>query len=315
MDLEIVMKKPFLVLHTLIFILAACAPSTPIIVTAIPSLTPVPPSPTATSTLTPPTTLAFDVDKIETLVVVDGFSVSVPFPLLYQTQSDIVLVASEDKVLSISFVGDAYDGVQPLIDISNAYLASLEKRGGTFFRGETVEIQIDGADGISIDLSGKLNNVDVQGKAVVVSPRPDFVMFGIALSKIDADKAIWENEYNAIFQSILDGIEFTDVNASCPISTDQTYGYTEENPIKVGGGDFDGPSRERAYLDHLLGPNGEALSYERGGSTMAGDVILDVYQVSGTGIDFILYIDEYNFSELQAPVGFTCQGAFPLSAP
>ena len=30
-------------------------------------------------------------------------------------------------------------------------------------------------------------------------------------------------------------------NGVCPISNDVTYGYTEKNAIRVGGGDFDGP--------------------------------------------------------------------------
>ena len=35
------------------------------------------------------------------------------------------------------------------------------------------------------------------------------------------------------------------------------------------------------------------------------------------GLDepLILYIDEYSFSTLYAPVGFTCGGDFPLVAP
>lgn len=309
------MKKLLIELQISCFILTACATATPIPATALPSLTPIPPVPSATSTLIPSPTLEVVVDKIETLVVVDGFTISVPFPLIYQTQNNIVLIASDDKVLSISLVGDQYDGAQPLIDIMDSYLGSLEKRGAVFFKGEAVEIQIDGADGFSSDLSGKLNNVDVQGQAVIVSPRRDFILFGIALSKVDSNKNNWVDEHSAVFQSLLDGIKFTNVDASCPISTDQTYGYSEENPIKVGGGNFDGPSRERAYLDHLLGPNGETLSYERNGSTMFGDAILDIYHVTGTGVDSILYVDEYNFSEPQAPLGFTCQGSFPLSAP
>ena len=44
------------------------------------------------------------------------------------------------------------------------------------------------------------------------------------------------------------------------ILTDKTYGYTEKNPIKVGGGE-NGPANERKYLNSLTGPNGEKVSY------------------------------------------------------
>lgn len=101
----------------------------------------------------------------------------------------------------------------------------------------------------------------------------------------------------------------------CVISIDHTYGYTQENPIKVGGGDFDGPPRERAFLDNLLGPNGERVSYERTGSFSFEDTILDIFDITGLSKQVTLYVDEYSYSEPQAPVGFTCLSVFPLSQP
>jgi hypothetical protein len=114
---------------------------------------------------------------------------------------------------------------------------------------------------------------------------------------------------------MLESLTFQAAGVACPISSDSTYGYSEENPIKVGGGAFEGPSREEAYLDNLRGPNGEGLTYERTRSLESGDTILDEYHVAGPGVDEVLYLDEYDFSELQAPAGFTCLGPFPLAAP
>ncbi len=103
----------------------------------------------------------------------------------------------------------------------------------------------------------------------------------------------------------------------CPISEDPTYGYSEDNPIQVGGDWLEGPSRERAYLDNLLGPDGEMISYERIGSEEYGDTILDKYQITYSGLStpLILYIDEYSWGMLYAPVGFTCYGAFSITEP
>ncbi|MFZ5856373.1 MAG: hypothetical protein ACOYZ6_06045 [Chloroflexota bacterium] len=100
----------------------------------------------------------------------------------------------------------------------------------------------------------------------------------------------------------------------CPISTDDTYGYTLENPIRVGGDFFSGPSRERAYLDNLRGPNGEKFTYERHGSTHGIDTILDIYELYGLPTKVILYVDMYKYEQLMAPVGLTCAGPF-ISAP
>lgn len=101
---------------------------------------------------------------------------------------------------------------------------------------------------------------------------------------------------------------------TCPISTDETYGYTIENPIKVGGDFFSGVQRERAFLDNLLGPNGEPLTYVREGSMMGNDTILDAYRISGLDSPVVLYVDMYTFEELSAPVGFACAGPF-ITAP
>lgn len=95
------------------------------------------------------------------------------------------------------------------------------------------------------------------------------------------------------------------------ISTDHTYGYTQENPIMVGGG----PSNERRFLNALLGPNGEGITYNRTGSCcvfdspngMMGGGLLDRYEVKidGEAEPIFLYINMYDKGVLKAPTGFT----------
>lgn len=97
-------------------------------------------------------------------------------------------------------------------------------------------------------------------------------------------------------------------------SKDDTYGFTQENPIMVGGGS-EGPMNERRFLNALTGPKGENLKYERLGSCchfktkngMFGDTgLLDIYSVSYQGIkrDVKLYINMYDSDTLKVPVGF-----------
>ena len=51
------------------------------------------------------------------------------------------------------------------------------------------------------------------------------------------------------------------------ISTDPTYGFSENNPVQVGGADkSEGPLNERRFLNALAGPNGEVVTYFRAGS-------------------------------------------------
>lgn len=96
---------------------------------------------------------------------------------------------------------------------------------------------------------------------------------------------------------------------------DKTYGYTEDNPIKVGGR-MEGPLNEQRFLNALAGPNGEKVSYKRQGSccpfktpnAIFGDSgMLDMYEISIKGMSkkIILYLNMYDSETLQVPVGFT----------
>ncbi|NJM78646.1 MAG: 2-dehydro-3-deoxyphosphooctonate aldolase [Flavobacterium sp.] len=102
------------------------------------------------------------------------------------------------------------------------------------------------------------------------------------------------------------------------IATDETYGLTPKNPVEVGGvKESEGPKNERRFLNALLGPNGEQISYFRAGSCCAiksdndpfgfGSVMLDKYKVTWENAkDTVsIYINMYDSGKLKAPVGFT----------
>ena len=139
-------------------------------------------------------------------------------------------------------------------------------------------------------------------------------IFALGVSNTARDAKRWQAQGEEVFQAVMASIELLQPpsGGTCPIAADDTYGYTGENAIRVGGDFLNGPSRERAYLDNLRGPNGEALTYERQGSLVSGDVILDAYLINGLSKSVTLYIDMYTFEELSAPVGFTCKGPFIL---
>jgi hypothetical protein len=100
------------------------------------------------------------------------------------------------------------------------------------------------------------------------------------------------------------------------VSDDKSYGYSAENAIKVGVGDGGGtgPSNERSYLNALLGPDGQAVTYKRTGSCcpvksdngFMGSAMLDRYEITYDGLDkpVYLYLNMYDPGKLNAPVGF-----------
>ena len=105
----------------------------------------------------------------------------------------------------------------------------------------------------------------------------------------------------------------TNKSGDSKVSSDASYGYTEKNPIKVGGFS-DGPANERRYLNSLSGPNGETINYMRTGScchfetknSPYGGGMLDAYAVTyeGKKDTVVLYLNMYDKASLKAPVGF-----------
>ncbi|HEX8328376.1 MAG TPA: hypothetical protein VF629_12600 [Hymenobacter sp.] len=100
------------------------------------------------------------------------------------------------------------------------------------------------------------------------------------------------------------------------VSDDETYGYTPQNPVRVGGGRSAGMRNQLRYLNALKGPQVQAVTYERQASccpfkTRRGVVdntaLIDVYAVSWTGkaTPVTLYINMYRGGKLLAPQGFT----------
>jgi hypothetical protein len=97
----------------------------------------------------------------------------------------------------------------------------------------------------------------------------------------------------------------------CPVSDDDTYGYTVENPIPIGGGAMYVKARETRYLNALRGPDGQALRYRRTGAVEAPSdslTLVDVYEITYDGLEtpLRLYLDAYHYWEQRAPKGLTC---------
>lgn len=119
-----------------------------------------------------------------------------------------------------------------------------------------------------------------------------------------------EEQDNNTQQALLDNNTFQ----LSGVSTDATYGYTEHNAIKVGG-KRQGPLNERRFLNALLGPQGQKITYKRTGSCCpfktpnanAGSGLLDVFEITYEGLEnpIKLYINMYDYAPLKAPKGFS----------
>ncbi len=139
-----------------------------------------------------------------------------------------------------------------------------------------------------------------------------FILFGCSAIKSPTAKSNGEGDTRKV------EVEFIDDNSYLLTETasDNTYGYKHTNPVKVGGiMESSGPKNERRFLNALVGPNGEKVTYFRDGSCCNFKTpnsafnnmgLLDKYRVTYTGSTdtFDIYINMYDKGDLLIPVGF-----------
>lgn len=294
-------------------------------------------TPEPTATLTPePTATATAVPRPELgereAVPQGAFSFQPVVGYEWDVEDTQLFLSDEAGTLMISVVGmPAEDEIPNSDTVFNEFIDIYAELGeGVLEKSEAVMIFIDTAKGMSVDLTGELFGSPIAGQAGLVQSPDNHWMFVIGFSNLYKNEDEWRDVGQPVFTALLDSIVFEETavtqpkpeveiptDGKCILTTDATYGYTKDNPIQVGGDAWDGPPRERAFFDNLLGPNGETITYNRDGSLPYGDTILDTFSVTYAGIaeTAVIYVDEYTYSTPMAPVGFTCFAKFPLSAP
>lgn len=136
-----------------------------------------------------------------------------------------------------------------------------------------------------------------------------FIMAVTILSSCSASKRMAGGAYGSpdLKQELADDNTFKITQ----YSQDKTYGYTEKNPVMVGG-NTEGPKNERRFLNALSGPNGEKTEYSRIGSCCPFKTknsewggMLDKYSVTYAGLEksLTIYINMYDSDTLKVPVG------------
>lgn len=94
----------------------------------------------------------------------------------------------------------------------------------------------------------------------------------------------------------------------CVNSDDSTYGFSPENPIKIGFDPRDEGTEESACLPWLLGPQGQAIKTSLLDEIRVNGIKLCMVSVTYEDQDTedILYFDVFNYEQPKAPLGYTC---------
>ena len=179
-------------------------------------------------------------------------------------------------------------------------------------------ISAAGLEGLQTDISGSLFGEPMLGSLAVL--RPDGRCFSLVGMAATAEaSSLWQSTGKLAFDALLNHVRFLPNLAACQVATDSTYGFSPENPIRVGSLNlYDGIARMEAYLNTLRGPNFEEIIYSRLNPIYnKAEQIVDPYEIIYAGLSepLTLYFDLYTYESPMAPAGFTCEAAFPLQQP
>ncbi|HWQ46917.1 MAG TPA: hypothetical protein VN376_08625 [Longilinea sp.] len=214
------------------------------------------------------------------------------------------------------------DDVEYLYGLSDESIAidhlSLIGRGGGggLNLGDPYPVMVDGVEGTGFNVSGTRYDTPEEGEIVIVKRNHIEVLVIMALSSQDRYEQQWQDYDQALFQEVLDSFHFNR-ETPCTVSASSAYGYSQNLPIGVGGGDFAGETLIEVYLSSLRGPDGQTITYEYIDSIPYDDSLLVRYNISYSGLSapVELFFDINNFTNPMAPVGFSCFSDFEFGLP
>lgn len=317
------MLKNFLVFVLIGMLLSGCTGAAP---TVVPTATVAPTVEAATAAPTSETIATQAASPVPTLEIKpgspyslneSGFSFTSVEGMIVQLQPSQAMFSTVDQQVFFSLAGEPLKQETDPNKLIADFVGSIQQSVPDLQASGPEPFTMAGVEGLSSDLSGTMGGSPFRGQAVLAVIDSKRVFYASAVGMTAAGD-YWQAQGQPAFTAVLESVEFFEPVAGgnlCVVSTDSTYGTTTENPIKVGGDWTEGPYRERAFMDVLRGPNGEEITYERVRSEQVGDVVLDVYEISGLAEKVTLYLDMYNFDALEIPASFTCSGPIPLGVP
>ncbi|MGV7976968.1 MAG: hypothetical protein AB2L16_08840 [Anaerolineaceae bacterium] len=255
-------------------------------------------------------------------VIQGGYGFEAPAGSDVSITASGALISALDSSLLFSLNGiNAMSNEKSDEEILDTLLTSLfSGEQSSYKQSELISSSVEGYEGAAYDFTGKFLGSQVEGRALVIKPEAKRYVSIVAMALVEENPDLWKTTGKDAFNYLLSRYQILPAEALasaelCPISPNANYGFYPDEAVKVGGGLLSGPLRERAYLDNLLGSNGEPVTYEWVRSVETPDSIVDEYTLTVGEKTITLYLDQYSFGIINAPRGLGCMGAFPISEP
>ena len=254
-----------------------------------------------------------------------GYTIqSLPDDYEQDNDGEVINFFKEEKGINIMILGlvGFEDDYSP-DEIIDEFLAGITgETADTFRKIEEVPVTVDSYEGTGYYLNGTFYGNLVEGQTFLVPVSDSQILFGFGLGTVVGSTNNWLAEGQVVFNSLIDSIDIIELEttdsglfSACSIASDTSYGYTEDNPVKLGGGEANAEERAAAYFSALGGPYGETLTYVKVETIESNDANLDVYELDLSGTPLTMYIDIDNYETPMSPDGMICWEEIPVSAP
>jgi hypothetical protein len=197
------MKRVILISLTLTILLTACASQPTLTLRYVSTDSP---KPATLSTSIPPTQESRIIDLGS-----GGITLSVQPELEFDIDDHSINLSSQRGEHIISLNGKPYIASDYTMEsFLGRYVDEMASRGGTFIQSTPYKIEIDGATGTAVNITGTFLDAPVAGKAFVISPGETFIVFGLGMSNLTMNKNEWIDTGSDIFEALLASIKFKD---------------------------------------------------------------------------------------------------------
>jgi hypothetical protein len=256
------------------------------------------------------------------------FKVTVPlgqFSFLSPTDAKVSVIGplasanweNLNLMVGIAYRAHTVDVIDPLTAVDLGILNEIGIDPGQVQVSQGDEITVSGYPTRIINLSIDIDQAPLKGEALSIILTDHSYLFVFGMQMLVKPTSDWEKDGKMRFQQIARSINFdpnadTSLYIRCDMSTDLEYGYQQNKPIKVGGGDTLGNTRMEIFINNLLDPQTSSdLAIVQLDPIQAGSQTLYPWEFTSNNKAQTIYIDTNNYEDPKTPVGITCRGTLP----
>ncbi|HSN93874.1 MAG TPA: hypothetical protein VLR89_02295 [Anaerolineaceae bacterium] len=256
------------------------------------------------------------------------FKVIVPlgqFSFLSPTDAKVTVAGSNasatwdslNLLVGVAYRAHTVDAIDPLAAVDLGILNEIGIDPGQVQVSQGDEISVSGYPTHITNLSIEIDQAPLKGEAlsIILTDHSYLFVFGIQMMVKPTND--WEKDGKMRFQQIARSINF-DPNADsslyvrCDMAKDIDYGYKQEKPIKVGGGELLGSTQMEIFINNLMdAKTSSVLAIAPLDPIQIGSQILYPWEFTSNNETKTIYIDTTNFEDPKTPIGITCRGTLP----